>query len=101
MARPQPASHHLQLVEPWLAELDRLSRRRAESLAAIDKHIERFEGALLDWKATTGQDIEPYRERLRHRIHEIIESPWPKSKERIRKLSHAQQRLEAGTRRRS
>jgi hypothetical protein len=91
--RRQQSAAHFDLIEPWLAELDRLTRRRADNRSEIDAHLARFEGALLDWKVTTGQDIKAYRERLRQRIGEVIEAPWPKTTARVRKLTYALERL--------
>jgi hypothetical protein len=96
MKRPSPAGQHFELVEPWLAELDRLARRRAGNRAAIDAHLGRFDDALRDWEATTGDAPEAYRQRLRDRIGEILESPWPKSAARVGKLTYAQEQLGRG-----
>src|SRR4051794_9146267 len=87
--RARDPAPHPDLIEAWLVELDRLSRRRADNLAAIDAHVMRFEQALRDWQATTGESAPAYRQRFAARIDRILAAPWPTTSARKQKLRHA------------
>jgi hypothetical protein len=83
---PAPHPH---LLEPWFAELDSLARRRTDNLAEIDAHMARFEQALRDWQAATGESAGAYRQRFTARIDRSLAAPWPMTAARKRKLLHA------------
>ena len=95
MAAKRASEAHPALLEPWFAELDRLSRRRAHDRAAIDAHVDSFLAAIRDWEATTGERAATYRRLLCERIDHALAAPWPMTRARRDKLGRARERLAA------
>jgi hypothetical protein len=98
VTRRRAPAPHPDLLEPWFAELDSLARRRADNLAEIDAHMARFEQALQDWQAATGESARAYRQRFMARIDRTLAAPWPITTVRKRKLRHASDLLKRRSR---
>jgi hypothetical protein len=77
------------LLDPWFAELERLSRRRADNRPDIEAHMARFLAALRDWEAATGESAARYRALMRERIDRLLASPWPRTGAQTKKLIYA------------